>query len=47
MFEHDFLPGTDMVGEAMQGPYAKERLELEFVARLRGFVGKHPMDALL
>lgn len=47
VFEHDLPPGVDMVGETMQGPYAKERLELEFVTRLRGFAGKHPIDAIL
>lgn len=40
VFEHDFPPGTDMIGEILQGPYAKERLELEVAARLRGFVGE-------
>ncbi|KAG0640478.1 hypothetical protein HOY80DRAFT_1041749 [Tuber brumale] len=35
IFEHDFPPGTDMVGEILAGPYARERFELEIVARLR------------
>ncbi|KAF8535175.1 hypothetical protein BDD12DRAFT_918718 [Trichophaea hybrida] len=35
IFEHDFLPGTDMMGEIREGPYAKEQLEMEFSARLR------------
>ncbi|KAG0636796.1 hypothetical protein HOY80DRAFT_975808 [Tuber brumale] len=34
--EHDFPPGTDMVGEIHAGPYARERFELEIAARLRG-----------
>jgi len=35
IFEHDFPPGTDMMGEIRQGPYAKERFEIELGARLR------------
>ena len=35
IFEHDFPPGTDMVGEIRDGPYAKERFEMEIAARLR------------
>ncbi|KAG0636524.1 hypothetical protein HOY80DRAFT_352467 [Tuber brumale] len=33
IFEHDFPPGTDMVGEILAGPYAQERFELEIAAR--------------
>ena len=40
IFEHDFPLVTDMMREISQGPYAKERLELEVAARLRGFVGE-------
>jgi len=35
ILEHDFLPGTDLVGEILAGPYARERFELEIAARLR------------
>ena len=35
IFEHDFPPGTDMVGEIRAGPYGRERFELEMGARLR------------
>ncbi|KAG0136480.1 hypothetical protein HOY82DRAFT_479109 [Tuber indicum] len=35
LFEHDFSPGTDVVGEILAGPYAQERFELEVAARLR------------
>ncbi|KAG0127466.1 hypothetical protein HOY82DRAFT_586872 [Tuber indicum] len=35
LFEHDFSPGTDVVGEILAGPYAQERFELEIAARLR------------
>ncbi|CUS12263.1 unnamed protein product, partial [Tuber aestivum] len=34
IFEHDFPPGTDMVGEILSGPYGQERFELEIAARL-------------
>ncbi|KAG0633403.1 hypothetical protein HOY80DRAFT_991779 [Tuber brumale] len=34
IFEHDFPPGTDMMGEILAGPYARERFELEIAARL-------------
>ncbi|KAG0128336.1 hypothetical protein HOY82DRAFT_580131 [Tuber indicum] len=36
VFEYDFPPGTDMMGEIQRGPYAKERLGLEVAVRLRG-----------
>ncbi|KAG0641261.1 HNH endonuclease-domain-containing protein [Tuber brumale] len=35
IFEHDFPPGTDMVGEILTGPYGRERFELEIADRLR------------
>lgn len=38
IFEHDFPPGTDMMGEIRAEPYAQERLEMEFAWRLRGIV---------
>ena len=34
-FENDFPPGTDMMKAIREGPYSKERFELELVARLR------------
>lgn len=34
-FEHDFPPGTDMMREIRDGPYPKERFEMEIAARLR------------
>jgi hypothetical protein len=36
IFENDFPPGTDMMGEIREGPYAQERLEMELASRLRG-----------
>ena len=35
ILEHDIPPGTDMVGEILAGPYARERFELQIAARLR------------
>ena len=35
VFEHDFVD-KDMVKEISEGPYAKERFELELSARLHG-----------
>lgn len=35
-FEYNFLPGTDIVGEILAGPYEQEIFELEIAARLRG-----------
>ncbi|KAJ9394747.1 hypothetical protein DTO282F9_8313 [Paecilomyces variotii] len=37
LFEHDFPPGTDMVGEIREGPMPKERFEMELAARLWGY----------
>ncbi|RPB03499.1 hypothetical protein L873DRAFT_1841125 [Choiromyces venosus 120613-1] len=33
--EHDFPSGTDTMTEIREGPYAQERLEMEFASRLR------------
>lgn len=38
IFEHDFPPGTDIMGEMREGPYVQERFELELAARLREVV---------
>ncbi|CUS15892.1 unnamed protein product, partial [Tuber aestivum] len=35
IFEHDFPPGTDIVGEIHAGPYTQERFKLEIAARLK------------
>ena len=34
IFECDFPPGSDMVGEIMGGPRAAERMEFELFSRL-------------
>ena len=33
-FEHDFPPGSDMIGDILQGPKAAERMEFELSSRL-------------
>lgn len=33
VFEHDFPPGSDMVGDILQGPRAGERMEFELFSR--------------
>jgi hypothetical protein len=34
IFEHDFPPGSDMVGDILRGPKAGERMEFELFSRL-------------
>ena len=34
VFEYDFPPGSDMVGDIMAGPRAAERMEFELFGRL-------------
>ena len=34
VFEFDFPPGTDMMGEILGGPRAAERMEFELFSRL-------------
>lgn len=36
LFEHDFPPGTDMLGELRAEPHGRLQLELELFSRLRG-----------
>lgn len=36
MFEFDFPPGTDMMGQIREGPQAAERMEAELFGRLHG-----------
>ena len=33
-FEHDFPPGSDMMGSILNGPKATERMEFELFNRL-------------
>ncbi|KAL1852579.1 hypothetical protein Plec18170_005710 [Paecilomyces lecythidis] len=39
VWEHDFPPGSDMVGEILQGPAAAQRMEAELFQRLQGYDG--------
>jgi hypothetical protein len=34
IFEHDFPPGSDIVGDILSGPKAAERMEFELFSRL-------------
>lgn len=34
IFDHDFPPGSDMVGSILKGPKATERMEFELFDRL-------------
>jgi hypothetical protein len=34
VFEHDFPPGSDMVGDILRGPKSAERMEFELFGRL-------------
>ncbi|OCK73002.1 hypothetical protein K432DRAFT_314066 [Lepidopterella palustris CBS 459.81] len=42
MFEHDFPPGSDMVGDILHGPKAAERMEFELFSRLGAQVELFP-----
>jgi hypothetical protein len=34
VFEHDFPPGSDIVGDILKGPKAAKRMEFELFSRL-------------
>lgn len=36
VFEQDFPPGSDMIGEILEGPRAADRMEFELFSRLSG-----------
>ena len=38
VFEHDFPPGSDMMGSILKGPKAAERMEFELFGRLAAVV---------
>jgi hypothetical protein len=40
-FEHDFPPGSDMIGDILHGPKAAERMEFELFSRLAAQVEVH------
>ncbi len=37
VFEYDFPPGEDMMGDILGGPKARERMEFELFSRLASF----------
>ena len=41
VFEHDFPPGSDIVGSILEGPKAAERIEFELFSRFaaKGLIG--------
>ncbi|KAF2185832.1 hypothetical protein K469DRAFT_707505 [Zopfia rhizophila CBS 207.26] len=43
VFEHDFPPGSDIVGDILQGPKAGERMEFELFSRLGAQMQLFPM----
>ena len=42
LFEHDFPPGSDLVGNILHGPKAAERMEFELFNRLGAQVELFP-----
>jgi hypothetical protein len=36
IFEYDFPPGSNMIGDILNGPKAAERMEYELFTRLAG-----------
>ncbi|KAJ8097026.1 hypothetical protein POJ06DRAFT_262312 [Lipomyces tetrasporus] len=42
-FETDFPPGTDIMGEILNGPMAAKRMEAELLSRLHGYSTKEHM----
>ena len=38
IFEHDFPPGSDMMGQILRGPRAADRMEFELFGRLAAHV---------
>ena len=42
IFEHDFPPGSDVVGDILYGPKAAERMEFELFSRLGAQVELFP-----
>jgi hypothetical protein len=45
MFEHDFPPGSDIVGEILNGPKPGERMEFELFSRLAASVGLYDVPS--
>ena len=46
IFEHDFPPGSDIVGDILRGPRPAERMEFELFTRLAAQVEILPSEAV-
>ena len=44
ILEHDFPPGSDMMGEILGAPQAEERMEFELFGRLAAHTWKHVLS---
>ena len=44
-FEHDFPPGSDIVGDILNGPKPAERMEFELFSRLAAQVEMHDISS--
>ena len=44
VFEHDFPPGSDIVGDILRGPKPAERMEFELFGRLAAQVEVGPSE---
>jgi hypothetical protein len=45
-FEHDFPPGSDILGDILSGPRAAERMEFELFGRLAAQVEMLPSEVV-
>jgi hypothetical protein len=46
LFEHDFPPGSDIVGDILNGSKAAERMEFELFSRLAAQVEVHDSSSI-
>ena len=46
VFEHDYPPGSDIVGDILSGPMAAERMEFELFNRLAAQVEFEKQEAV-
>lgn len=44
VFEHDFPPGSDIIGDILGGPKAAERMEFELFARFNAQFPSTPVE---
>lgn len=47
IFEHDFPPGSDIMGDIRDGPKAAERMESELFGRLAAHMELRPLKSTL